>query len=44
MNARYDELDGFWEVVDEEGGVIAGPFAGEQDALDYIDSFEDFYG
>jgi hypothetical protein len=34
MEPRYDEMDGFWEVVDEAGGIVAGPFESEQDAAE----------
>jgi hypothetical protein len=40
MEPRYDEMDGFWEVVDEAGGIVAGPFESEQDAADWIEMQE----
>lgn len=38
MKVRYDEFDGFWEVVDDDGETpIAGPFDDEQEAADWIE-------
>lgn len=43
LRVRYDDLDGFWEVVDEDDTPIRGPFKSEQDAHDWLESFGDDY-
>lgn len=41
MTVIYDALDGFWLVIDDDGGVVAQPFHSEEDAWDYIEAWYD---
>ena len=42
MHPLYDEADGFWTVVDDDGNELAGTFESEQDAADWIEMQEDY--